>query len=39
MTITSLQCMPSDHKSEFYLVVTGMLNLLKPAGYVMHKQV
>jgi len=31
--------MPSDHKSEFDLVVSGMLNTLMPAGYVMHQQV
>jgi hypothetical protein len=39
MTITSLQYMPSDHKSEFNLVVSGMLNLLKPTGCVVHQQV
>jgi len=39
MTITSLQYMPSDHKSELDLVVSGMLNPLKPTGYMMHQQV
>jgi hypothetical protein len=39
MKISSLQYVPTDHKSKFDVVVTGMLDILKRTGHVMHQEV